>query len=208
MYRRWRTGIWTLFMLLLGFGAFPIGAWANGSEGKIEGFADVPPLGVFGGSLTLPLSITDPPVTINVNLGIPTISVPVVITPATEIETEEGIPLPITLTDGDSVKVEFDIVGTQLVAEKLEQKDFPEVEVRCIVSGVPGGSLGLPLDAAASPVTVTCTLGASGVAFPITITSSTRVEGGGFTLVDGAEVEIEAIVLNGQVMATEIEPEN
>lgn len=208
MHRQWRIGIWTLFILLFGVGGFPIGAWAGGSEGKIEGFADVPPLGAPGDSLTLPLPPGASPVTINVNLGTPTVSVPVVITPSTEIETEEGIPLPITLTDGDRVKVEFEIVGTAIVADKLELADFPEVEVRCIVSGVPGGSLGLPLGATASPVTVTCTLDASGVAFPITITNSTRVEGGSFLLVNGALVEIEAIVMNGQVTVTEIKLED
>lgn len=207
MNRQRRTGSWILLVLLLGVIMSPPRVWAGGSDGELKGLVDVPPLGVLGGgTLLLPLPFGAAPVTVDVLLGIPAVRVPVVISPATQIETEEGIAPPVPLTDGDRIEVDFKIVGGNVIAEKLKVENFPEIEARGTVSEVPGGSLPLPLPLGASPVTVTFTLGASGVSLPVVITDGTKVEnGGGFVLVNGALVEIEAISLNGQITVTEIE---
>src|SRR5438552_8781096 len=84
---------------------------------KIAGFADVPPAGP-GGRLALPLASGAPPVTSKVQLGNPAVQMPIQITSSTKIESETGSP--VTLTDGDRVKMDAVIVGAVLRATKLK----------------------------------------------------------------------------------------
>jgi hypothetical protein len=167
-------------------------ASADESDFKLKGFADVP-----GSSLSLP---TASPVTINITFGIPSVTVPVQITPSTKIKSE--LPPPVTLADGDRVKVKARVVGNALVASRLEVEAFPEVEVIGTVSGLPDGPVMLPL-AGTDTVDFALKL-VSNVELPIHLTSSTKVEHGSLTIQNGDTVEVEAAVRDNMLVATQI----
>src|SRR5262249_54028777 len=152
-----------------------------------------------GGTLSLPL----PPgssVTIQIQLGTPAVFVPILVTSSTQVEGATS--LPATITDGDRVKVDAVIDGSVLRATKLEIEEFPEIEARGTVSGLPAAGVTLPL-APGTSIAVTLTL-VPGVSVGVVLTSSTKVEDGPFTLTNGAVVQVEAVVRNNQRVVPEI----
>lgn len=167
---------------------------------KLAGFADVPPDGA-GGTLTLPLPQGASPVTIHVTFGIPSVSIPVVITRTTQIEFDDG--LPVTLADGDRIKVEAVVNNGVIRAVKLEIDEFPDLELRGTASGLPAAGVSLPL-AAGATVNFIVTLGSSDVDVPVRLTDKTKIRGGGFTLQNGDPVRVEAAVQNNAIVATEV----
>jgi hypothetical protein len=171
-------------------------ASADEADIKLKGFADVP-----GTSLSLPVAST---VTINITFGIPSVTVPVQVTPSTKIKSELGPP--VTLADGDSVKVKARVVGNALVASRLEVEAFPELEVIGTVSGLPAGGVMLPLPAGTT-VDFVLTL-VSGVDLPIRLTSSTKVDHGSMmmtlTINNGDTLEVEAAVRDNRLVATQV----
>jgi Domain of unknown function (DUF5666) len=168
-------------------------ASADEADIRLKGFADVP-----GTSLSLPVAST---VTINITFGIPSVTIPVQITASTQIKSELA---PVTLADGDRVKVKARVVGDALVASKLEVEAFPEVEV--IGTVVPGGTL--PAGGVMLPLPAGTTVDfmlqlVSGVNLPIRLTSSTKVEGS-MTIMIGDTVEVEAAVSDNRLVATRV----
>jgi hypothetical protein len=172
-------------------------ASADEADIKLKGFADVP-----GRSLSLPTAST---VTINITFGIPSVTVPVQITPSTQIKSELGPP--VTLAHGDSVKVKARVEGNALVASRLEVEAFPELEVIGTVSGLPDGGVTLPLAANTNPVDFMLQL-VSGVDLPIRLTSSTKVDHGSMmmtlTINNGDTLEVEAAVRDNRLVATQV----
>jgi hypothetical protein len=168
------------------------------SDLKIAGFVDVPPTGA-GGTLDLPLASGDPPVTILVNIGTPAIQVPVQITSSTKIKGKGNA---VTLGDGDRVKVDIEIVGSTIVATKLERDKFPEIELRGTLSGLPAAGLPLPL-LGGTTATVTLTV-VPGVTVPVVLTSSTKIKDIAPVLTNGQIVTVEAVFKGGQLVATKI----
>lgn len=189
----------TLATLVLALVSFSI-AWASDSELKLAGLADVPPTGP-GGALTLPLASGSPPVTLLVSLGEPAILVAVQITPSTAIEAESF--LPVTLVDGDRVKIEGLLTGGVLQATKLEIEDFPELQLPGTAQGLPASGVALPLPSGAS-VVFTLSLGSSG-SVPVRVTSSTRIDEGPGVLMNGASMQVEGILRDSVVEATELD---
>lgn len=171
-------------------------ASADEADLKLKGFADVP-----GTSLSLPPAST---VTINITFGIPSVTIPVQVTPSTKIKSDLGPP--VTLADGDSVKVKARVVGNALVASRLEVETFPEAEVTGIVSGLPAGGVMLPLPAG-STVDFVLQL-VSGVNLPIRLTSSTKVDHESMmttlTINNGDTLEVEAAVRDNRLVATQV----
>jgi hypothetical protein len=184
----------TLLTVVLG-GAAPASALL-----KLAGFVDVPPDGA-GGTLTLPLAQGASPVTIHVTFGVPGVSIPVEITRTTQIEFDDG--LPVTIGDGDRIRVEAVVNGGVIRAVKLEIDEFPDLELRGTASGLPAGGVNLPL-AAGATVNFIVTLGSSDVDVPVRLTDKTRIRGGHFTLQNGDPVRVEAAVRNNAIVATEI----
>ena len=185
-----------MILLLDGF----VASIAASSEIKIAGFVDVLPVGP-GGLLTLPLAPGAAPVNLSVSVGSPSATVVVQITSATLIETQSG--LPVTITDGDRVKLEAAIVGGVLRALTLEVEDFPELELIGTASGLPTTGVVLPPPAGRT-IDFVVSLGVSGVDVLVHATGSTKVEHGPLTLVNGAAVRVEAVVQSFQVIATEV----
>jgi uncharacterized protein DUF5666 len=170
-------------------------ASADEADFKLKGFADVP-----GTSLSLPVAST---VTINITFGIPSVTVPVQITPSTKIKSELGPP--VTLADGDSVKVKARVVGNALVASRLEVEAFPELEVIGTVSGLPAGGVMLPLPAGTTVDFVLQLV--TGVDLPIRLTSSTKVDRESMmtvTIMNGDTLEVEAAVRDNRLVATQV----
>jgi hypothetical protein len=162
---------------------------------KIAGFASVP-----GGTLDLPLAKGDTPVTIEVELGVPAVSIPILITSSTKIESETG--LPVTLTDDDRVKVDAFVAGGVITARKLELDEFPEIEVRGTVSGLPAAGLTLPL---AQGTTADLTVEVvPGVVVTVVLTDKTKVKHATQTLTNGDTVKVEAVLRNVQLVVTEL----
>ena len=175
-------------------------AWASNSELKLAGLADVPPTGP-GGALTLTLASGSPPVTLLVSLGEPPVLIAVQITPSTAIQAETA--LPVTLVDGDRVKIEGLLTGGVLQATKLEIEDFPELQLPGTAQGLPASGVALPLPSGAS-VVFTLSLGSAG-SVPVRVTSSTRIDEGPAVLMNGASIQVEGNLLNSVVEATELD---
>lgn len=172
-------------------------ASADEADIKLKGFAaDVP-----GSPLSLPTVST---VTINITFGDPSVTVPVQITPSTQIKSELGPP--VTLADGDSLKVKARVVGDALVASKLEVEAFPELEVIGTVSQLQAGPVTLPLPPGTTADFMLQLV--SGVDLPIRLTSSTKVEHGSMmmtlTINNGDTLEVEAAVRDNRVVATQV----
>ena len=184
----------TLLVVLLGAAA-PASALL-----KLAGFADVSPVGT-GGTLTLPLPQGASPVTIHITFGVPSVSIPVEITRTTQIEFDDG--LPVTLADGDRIRVEAVVNDGVIRAVKLEIEEFPDLELRGTASGLPAAGVSLPL-ATGATVNFIVTLGSSDVDVPVRLTDKTKVRGGDFTLHNGDPVRVEAAVKNNAIVATEI----
>ena len=170
------------------------------SDLKLEGFVSALPT-----ALTLPLAPGAPPVTVTLSLGIPAVTLQFKITPGTEIEAQR--PLPVTLVNGDRVEVTAVVTAGALVATKLELAEFPELELRGKAGGLTGG-VTLPL-APRSTLDFTLDLGIGGTPLPVRLTGDTKVEGakedeGGFTLVNGATIQIEGVVRDSRIVITEI----
>ncbi len=183
----------------------PSSGWVSeDTEIKLAGFADVPPAGA-GGTLTLPLAPGSLPVTLIVTFGIPSVQVAVMITPATAIKSESGPP--VTLADGDRVKIEAAVVNGSLQAVELELEAFPELELVGTAQGLPTAGVVLPL-APGTTVDFTLAFGVSGASLPIRLTADTKVEGGPVTLVNGVSVEVDAVVRGLRIVATELSLES
>src|SRR5262245_11983851 len=146
--------------LLLGGAA----ALASDAEIKVKGFADVP-----NSSLVLPLPTGAAPVTIDVTFGVPSVTIPVQITPATKIKRTSNAP--ISIADGDAIKVEMGVVGDVLRATQLARVAFPELELVGLAEGLPDDGVALPL---APGETVDCivTLDTSAIDVPVRLTAS------------------------------------
>jgi hypothetical protein len=178
--------------LLLGFAA----AMASDSEIKVKGFADVP-----GTSLVLPLAAGASPVTIDVTFGVPMVTIPVQITPSTKIKMKSG--RPITVSDGDAIKVEMVVAGSVLRATKLALEPFPELELVGLAGDLPAAGLTLPL-APGSTFDFSVTLGASGVQVPVRLTASTKLHDAPLTIHNEDLVRVEAVVRGGVIVATKL----
>ena len=182
----------TSLALLLGCAA----AMAADSEIKVKGFADVP-----GPSLVLPLAAGAPPVTIDVTFGVPSVTIPVQITPATKIKTKSG--RPISVADGDAIKVEMVVVGSVLRATKLALEAFPELELVGLAGSLPAAGVTLPL---APGATVDCivTLDTSAIDVPVRLTASTKLHDAPLTIHNGDRLRVEAVVRGGFIVATKL----
>ena len=99
-----------LVALTLVFTIWAGSAWAD-AEMKLAGFADVP-----DATLSLPLDPGATPVTINLKFGVPSLTIPVEIAHSTHIESDTG--RPVTITDGDRVTVEANVVQGVLRADR------------------------------------------------------------------------------------------
>lgn len=198
MRKRWLEICAPVLMVGLWLTSWP-GLASADSELKIAGFVDVPPGGP-GGTLSLPLGSGATPVTIQIQLGIPAVQVPVQITPSTVIQSETG--LPVTLADGDRIIVDAVIAGGVIQATQLELEPFPELEVMGTAKGLPAAGVPLPLQ---SGTTVTFTLElVAGVDVAVTLTASTKVHGKRLPLTNGTIVQVEAVLRNMQLLVTEI----
>jgi len=183
-------------MLVVVFGAWSGNASAD-AELKLAGFADVPGS---GGTLSLPLDPGAAPVIINLTFGVPSLTIPVEITNSTHIESDTG--LPVTITDGDRVTVEAQVIQGVLRASQLKVDEFPELELHGTVKGLASG-VTLPL-AANVTADLIVTLDASGIDVPVRLTSKTKFHGQSLTIENGDKVKVEAGVQNNHVVATEI----
>ncbi len=194
------TRLLTITTLLLG-GAllFWPGIVLGDSEVKLSGFVDVPPAGP-GGSLTLPLPEGASPVTVFLSIGIPTVVIPVIITPQTEIEAEEGSS--VTIVDGDRLEIEAMVVSTSIFALEVEVEPFPELELICVTEGLPPGGVPLPL---APGTTLNFTCDFAGFDLPVRLTSAAKVEDAPFTLTNTLPIRIEGAVRDGAIVITELE---
>lgn len=207
--RLWVGSIVTLVVLGVGALVLPYGASAGDRDGKIKGLA----AGVPGGSITVPLPAGAAPVEFQVTFGSPSISFPVILTSATDVDVEEG---PSILSNGDAVEVEGSInAAGKLLLDELDLENFLELEIDAFVDVPPlgpgsGGTLTLPLAPGALSVTVLFSLVVSGATFPMVITPATQVEGTTSTLVlnDGGRVEFEAIFRDGEIRVMKIEKED
>jgi hypothetical protein len=168
-------------------------------ELKLEGVVDVAPFGASsGGTLTLPVSA---PTTFKFNFGVPTVQLDVTIDATTQIEAEK--PLPLTLVDGDRVRVHLVVVSGHFFATELKVRAFPEIHLRGTVSGL-SGPLTLPL-APGNTASFFVNLGVIGADVPVQATGNTKIEEGPITLQNGDLIRIEGFVQNFQVVITEIE---
>ncbi len=194
----WNTRIALLSTLALL--SLLLGPWAGtasaDAELKLAGFAQGT-----GGSLSLPLPAGASPVTIHVTFGIPSVTIPVEIAPSTHVESTTG--LPVTLTDGDRITVEAQVVQGLIRASRLQLEEFPELELSGSAKGLPAAGVTLPL-AAGTTVDFTVTLGASGVDVPVRLTANTKFHGPSLTIRNGDPVRVEAGVRNNAIVATEI----
>jgi hypothetical protein len=180
--------LWAVGLVLL---SWP-GPAAADDELKIAGF-----VAGLGGPLNLPVAF---PVTIQIQLGIPMVQIPVLITPSTAVKSETGQQV---LTNGDRVKIEAVIAGGAINATELKLEAFPEIEVTGTASGLPPAGISLPLAPNALPVTFQLTL-VPGVTLTVVLNGNTKVEDEPLTLTNGAVVEIEAAVRNMMLVVTEI----
>jgi uncharacterized protein DUF5666 len=201
--RRMYLIVLVALMVLLGG---PLGyAWADkddddrGREMEIAGFVDVPGSGS-GATLQLPLAAGAAPVVVNLTFGIPSVTIPVTITPATRIKPASE---PITLTDGDRIKVDMHVVGSVLQADRIQVEDFPELELIGTAKGLPAAGVTLPL-AAGTTLNFVLTLGASGVDVPVTLTAGTKIKAHTVAIHNGDPLRIEAGVRNNTIRVTEI----
>src|SRR5262249_7986695 len=118
-----------------------------------------------------------------------------------QIEAEK--PLPVTLVDGDRVRVHLVVVSGHFFATELKVRAFPEIHLRGTVSGL-SGPLALPL-APGNTASFFVNLGVIGGDVAVQVTANTKVEEGPVTLQNGDLVRIEGFVQNFQVVITEIE---
>jgi hypothetical protein len=180
-------------------------AWADddndhdnrGREMTIAGFVDVP--GTAG--LQLPLAAGAAPVVINMTLGVPSVTIPIQVTPDTRVKPASAAPL--TLVDGDRIKVDAHVVGNALRADRIELEAFPEVELIGTAKGLPAAGITLPL-AAGTTQNFVITLGASNVDVPVQLTSKTKIRGHLTSLHNGDAIQLEAGVRNNVIVITEI----
>jgi hypothetical protein len=165
---------------------------------NLKGSVEILPAGP-GGTLVLPLPPGAAPVTIQVLLGSPALQLAIVVTANTFAE-----PSPLTLVDGDSVKIAGRLAGGAIVATEIEREDFPEIRLRGIAQGLPGsGALPLPPGVV---VDFVIALGVPGGDIPVRLTSAARLEHGPFVLANGSPIEIEGRLQEGRVRITEIGP--
>src|SRR5687767_10600397 len=124
--------VFALFALLCSVSP---GVAADEGDIKIQGFAGVP-----GSSLTLPLADGGAPVMLDVTFGVPSVTIPVQITPDTKIKgkSKSGA---VVVTDGDAVKIKAALVGNVLRASRLELEDFPELELTGLAEGLPASGV-------------------------------------------------------------------
>ena len=184
-----------LLALTLVFTIWAGSAWAD-AEMKLAGFADVP-----DATLSLPLDPGATPVTINLKFGVPSLTIPVEIAHSTHIESDTG--RPVTITDGDRVTVEANVVQGVLRAFRLKVDEFPELELHGSASGLPAAGVTLPLGAGVT-VDFVVTLDTSGIDVPVRLTEKTKIHGQSLTIENGDKVKVEAGVQNNHVVATEI----
>lgn len=164
---------------------------------KVKGFADVP-----GAALILPLPDGSAPVTIEITFGTPGVTIPVQITTATKVKLKGG--LPISLADGDAVKVDMVVDGPVLRATKLSLESFPELELVGVASGLPAGGLALPL-APGATFDFILTLDTSGVEVPVRLASTTKIHHHtGPIIENGDRLRVEAVVRGGVIVATKL----
>jgi hypothetical protein len=204
--RLWVGGIVMVVVLGVGGLVLPYGASAGERDGKIKGLA----AGVPGGSITVPLPDGVAPVEFQVTFGSPSISFPVILTSATDVDVEEG---PSILSNGDAVEVEGSINAEgKLLLDELELEDFLELEIDGLIVDIPtvDNTLTLPLAPGSPSVTVLFSLVVSGATFPMVITPATQVEGSTSTLVlnEGDRVEFEAVFRDGEIRVQKIEEED
>jgi hypothetical protein len=196
-----------LTLVVLGLGGWVDPYVASAEDGKIKGLA----AGVPGGSISL-LTSGNPSADFQVGFGDPAILFPVVISPTTQVEVEEGS-FPATLSNGDAIEVEGRITPEgKLQVSKLEMEDFLELEINAFIVDIPtlDNTLTLPMAPGSPPVTVTFRLAVSSTIFPMVITPETQVEGSTPPLVlnEGEQVEFEAIFRDGEIRVIKIKDED
>jgi hypothetical protein len=170
------------------------------AELKLEGVVDVAPFGVgSGGTLSVPVAA---PTTFMFNFGVPTVQLAVTIDATTQIEAEK--PLPVTLGDGDRVRLHLAVVNGAFFATELKVRAFPEIHLRGTAAGLPVGGLSLPLGPGGT-ASFLVNLGVIGADVPVQATADTKVEEGPITLHNGDPIRIEGFVQDFQVVITEIE---
>jgi hypothetical protein len=181
-------------VLLLG----AVSAAADDSDIRLKGFAVVP-----GSSLSLPLADGAPPVVIDVTFGVPAVTIPVQITSSTQIKRKAGADS-LLVADGDPVEIRAVVAGDLLRATRLELEDFPELQLKGVVGGLPPAGVGLPL-APGTTVDIVLTLGTSDVEVPLRLTSTTKVSEPR-TLRNGDLVRPEAVIRDGNLVVTKLKP--
>ncbi|MCZ7626654.1 MAG: DUF5666 domain-containing protein [Candidatus Methylomirabilis sp.] len=156
----------------------------------------------------MPLAVDADPVEFQVTFGSPSIAFPVILTSATLVEIDEGL-LSATLSNGDAVEVKGSInPDGKLLLDELKLEDFLEVEIDAFITSIPGGTLALPLAPGSPAVSVQFALVVSGTTFSMTITPETQVKEGPFLLTEGARVEFDALLRNGELQVHKIELED
>lgn len=192
-----RISVLSAFALIaLLCGALP-GFAADEGDIKIQGFAGVP-----GSSVTLPLPSGAAPVIVNVTFGVPSVTIPVQITPDTKIKgkSKSGA---IVVADGDAVKIKAALVDDVLRASRLELEDFPELELTGLADGLPAAGVTLPLPAGTT-LDIIVVLGASDVEVPVRLTSNTKLDEKPTTIRNGDLIRVEAVVRAGRLVVTKL----
>lgn len=177
------------------------------TEFEIEDFEEVKLAGLVNmdGVLTLPVDFNTP-----INLAVGGATGPVltiILTPDTRVEIEE-LEGPSILHDDDFVEIEVVLRGPDLIAREIEIEDFGELEITGTVTGL-SGPLTLPItgDTSATFQIVIGSLDTT-ITLEIVITSATVIEGGLTSLINGNQVEVEAVIRGGMIRATELERED
>jgi hypothetical protein len=165
----------------------------------IAGFVDVPGSGS-GATLQLPLPSGASPVVINLTFGIPSVTIPVRVTPNTRVKPASD---PITLTDGDRIKVDLHVVDQVLQADRIEVEDFPELELIGTAKSLPAAGVTLPL-APGTTLNFVITLGASGVDVSVRLTAGTKIKAHTVAIHNGDPLRVEAGVRDNAIVVTEI----
>jgi hypothetical protein len=195
MWTRRLAVLSALALCVLLVGASPVVADDDGDI-KVKGFANVP-----GTSVVLPLVPGSAPITIDVTFGVPSVTLPVQVTPDTKIKSKLG--LPVRIADGDAVKVKMVVAGSVLQASRLELESFPELELDGFAADLPPAGVTLPL-APGATLDFTVVLGSSGVEIPVRLTSTTKVRHNLQTLRNDDAIQVDAVVRGGLVVATDI----
>jgi hypothetical protein len=176
------------------------------TELEIEDFEEVKLAGLVkvGGILTLPVA-TDTFISLAVG-GALGLDLTIKLTPDTRVEIEE-LEGPSILHDDDFVEIEVVLQGADLIAREIEIEEFGELKITGTVTGL-SSPLTLPITGDTS-VTFLIVIGSlDTITLEIVITSATVIEGGLTSLINGNQVEVEAVVRGGMLRATELERED